>query len=926
MNTKLGLMLGAGLLAVAGAAGGGYYYLRRSDPMQRATQLIAAGNLRAAQVELRNAIRAKPRDAEAHLQMARLQMKLADPVAAEIEFRAARAVGADQWVIAPLLGEVLLAQGLNKETLEQVPPRGPTPQLAMRNLLMRSIAQLSLKDTKAAAETLALAQKTAPGSVEASLMGARLAASANDLPAVKAKLAEVLQRDPTDVEGLLMQEQLVTAQGDHAEGLSLADRAVKSAPWSAMARMRRANQLMFAGQDDKAQEDVSAVLEVQPRFIEAVYLRALLLARKGKFQEATVEMEKLSSAAQRLPQALYYQAMLAANLGHQETAIDFARRYNNLVPSDPDGVKLLARAELSGKRPERVVALLDRRAGVGQSDAETLDLLGSAYAMMGNGPKATAMFQEAVALAPNDASILAHYGITQVQTGAAAAGAVTLERSLVLAPGANPTAGEAMVSAAMELGELDRAEAALATLKGQVGETEGVGILTGLLRQRRGDAEGARASYVATLKKFPGSIMAKLDLAKVLVQQGQRTEAVAAIGEILAKEPGNQAAVSTYVELLMRENQLPAALQALEAAHAAKPRDVAFTVMLSDVQTLMKTPERAIVLVNASKDFGPLSPPLLAALARAQVAAGKLDDAKASYRQVLAIEPRNLVVRNDLVLLLLRNKEPDAAKAVLHDGLAASPGDYRVMLNWAAVEANTSGVDAALKLAGELRQDPANLPTVTLLKGDILMRTGRYAEAAAAFAAEYKALPEGPLLMRLVQAEVMAGQSDDATRNLREWLAKTPDTPDVAQALAQLDIGAKRYEDAVTHLSLVLARRPNDALALNNLAWVYAETGDKRARAAAQKAYLQSPNSDAADTLGWILVRDGDTKAGLPLLQRSSVQRPDDPAVQYHLAVALKNDGQRDAAAKVLGPLLAGNTAFEDKVAAQSLLQEVSAK
>ena len=324
--------MGAGLLAVAGAAGGGYYYLRRSDPMQRATQLIAAGNLRAAQVELRNAIRAKPRDAEAHLQMARLQMKLADPVAAEIEFRAARAVGADQWVIAPLLGEVLLAQGLNKETLEQVPPRGPTPQLAMRNLLMRSIAQLSLKDTKAAAETLALAQKTAPGSVEASLMGARLAASANDLPAVKAKLAEVLQRDPTDVEGLLMQEQLVTAQGDHAEGLSLADRAVKSAPWSAMARMRRANQLMFAGQDDKAQEDVSAVLEVQPRFIEAVYLRALLLARKGKFQEATVEMEKLSSAAQRLPQALYYQAMLAANLGHQETAIDFARGTTTWYP------------------------------------------------------------------------------------------------------------------------------------------------------------------------------------------------------------------------------------------------------------------------------------------------------------------------------------------------------------------------------------------------------------------------------------------------------------------------------------------------------------------------------------------------------------------------------------------------------------------
>ena len=471
-------------------------------------------------------------------------------------------------------------------------------------------------------------------------MAARLAAARNDLPLVKTKLAEVLERDPTDVEGLLMEEQLVTAEGDHAGGLALADRAVKSAPWSAMARMRRANQLMFAGQDDKAQEDVSAVLDVQPRFIEAIYLRALLQARKGKFQEASVEMEKLSGAAGKVPQALYYQALLSANLGRQETAVDYARRYNNLVPADPDGVKLLARAELSGKRPDRVVALLANRGDAAPHDAEALDLLGSAYAMMGNGPKATATFQEAVALAPNDATILAHYGITQVQTGAAAAGMVTLGKSLAMAPGTNATAGEAMVSAAMELGDLNRAEAALTTLRSQVGETEGVGILSGLLKQRQGDAEGARAAFAATLKKFPGSVMAKLDLAKVQVLQGQRTEAVAAIGEILAKDPGNQAAVTTYVELLLRENQLPAALQALEAAHAAKPRELVFTVMLADVQTLMKSPDRAIATVMAAKDFGPLSPPLLAVLARAQTAAGKIDEAKASYREVLAIEPK----------------------------------------------------------------------------------------------------------------------------------------------------------------------------------------------------------------------------------------------------------------------------------------------
>ena len=180
--------------------------------------------------------------------------------------------------------------------------------------------------------------------------------------------------------------------------------------------------------------------------------------------------------------------------------------------------------------------------------------------------------------------------------------------------------------------------------------------------------------------------------------------------------------------------------------------------------------------------------------------------------------------------------------------------------------------------------------------------------------------------MRLAATMVSIGQYDNASRYLAEWLQKQPDTPDVAEALAQLDIRAKRYADAQTHLATVLAKRPDDALALNNLAWVYQMTGDKRARETAQRSYLQRPTSDAADTLGWIMVREGDIKAGLPLLQRASAQRPKDPEAQYHLAVALKEDGQADAAAKLLQPILAGGAAFDDSVQAQALLDQLMAR
>ena len=91
----------------------------------------------------------------------------------------------------------------------------------------------------------------------------------------------------------------------------------------------------------------------------------------------------------------------------------------------------------------------------------------------------------------------------------------------------------------------------------------------------------------------------------------------------------------------------------------------------------------------------------------------------------------------------------------------------------------------------------------------------------------------------------------------------------------------------------------------------------------AQRAYLQSPSPETADTLGWIMVQQGEAKSGLPLLQQASTQRPTDPSVKYHLAVALKESGQKDEAAKLLQPLLAGGD-FDDKGSARKLLDELT--
>ncbi len=124
----------------------------------------------------------------------------------------------------------------------------------------------------------------------------------------------------------------------------------------------------------------------------------------------------------------------------------------------------------------------------------------------------------------------------------------------------------------------------------------------------------------------------------------------------------------------------------------------------------------------------------------------------------------------------------------------------------------------------------------------------------------------------------------------------------------------------------MLQQRPNDPVALNNLAWALQEQGRPEALTFARRAYLLAPNPDVADTFGWILATNGRAAEALPLLRDAAKARPQDPSIQYHLALALNGTGNKDEAVQVLDGLVSRPEAFGDKAKAQALLDQLRAK
>jgi thioredoxin-like negative regulator of GroEL len=77
------------------------------------------------------------------------------------------------------------------------------------------------------------------------------------------------------------------------------------------------------------------------------------------------------------------------------------------------------------------------------------------------------------------------------------------------------------------------------------------------------------------------------------------------------------------------------------------------------------------------------------------------------------------------------------------------------------------------------------------------------------------------------------------------------------------------------------------------------------------------------DTLGWILIEQGDTGRGLPLLQKASAAAPDAMDIRYHLVQGLLRSGDKAAARTALKQMLATGKPFSQLDEAKALLRKI---
>jgi putative PEP-CTERM system TPR-repeat lipoprotein len=774
-----------------------------------------------------------------------------------------------------------------------------------------------------AREAAAAAIAAAPQQAAPVIAAARVDAASNDAKAAEAKVDQLLARQPNQPDATLLKIDLMMHRGDNAGALKVAQALLAANPGSPGAKMAVARALAALNRDLEAMKLVNEVVRRLPHDVGANYLKLRLADRQRDFPAADAALTVLLPVIDELPQGEYFAALAKLGVNQPAQAQEAAAKYTAQHPTDPAGIKLLAFTELALNRGARVEEVLRPLLAAPNPDADTLDLEARARAMQGDMKGAEQELARANALQPDNDDILNRLGAARVELGDTAGGEADLRRSLEQAPD-QPRAAAALVQTALASGDLPAAADAVARLRKAVGDSETVGVLDGQVKVAQMDLRGAAAVFADTARRFPDSRQATLGLIQVESRLGDDKTARERLNGWLAGHPTDKVGLKLLITADMAGRDVNGAIAAVENAHGADPADIDIDVALATLYLTARMPQKAVDLIDRSTAAGAaVNPALLPLKGQALIAAGRLPEAQDTLEKAVAANPADPRPRFGLIELELQRKDYDGARRAAQDGLAAMPGNPRLLEALVAIDLKAHGIKAALQTAAALKQDPHNMPGAEMLAGTALAANGDAAGAAAAFVAAYHEAPSEPLALTAAAALDHAGHADQGQALLRDWTAQHPDSLNAQRVLASLALNAHRPQEAEQRLARVLAARPGDPAALNNMAWVKLENGDPAAaRSYAQRAYYLAPGAETEDTLGWIIASHGDTATALPLLQQAAALKPT-PQILYHYAYALNGQSRPRDAREALDKALDSRAPFDERGDAEKLRAKI---
>lgn len=910
----LALLVGASLIAGCG----------KDDSaalLAEARTMIAAGDYKAAAIQLKNAISQDADNAEARFELGKLQLDLGDFASAEKELRRARQAGYDEKLVNPLLARALIGQGEFKRVLEELPQPATNTPGDVPMLVVRATAQIGAGDRDDARKTLERASTAAPTDAEVLLAQARLAAVDGDTARAGQLVDQALQQNPRHRDAWLFKADLLRATGTSADAAKAYEGALNIDPDHAGARLALAGLAITDNRLADARREVDTVLKAQHNHLQARYTLALIEFREKNPEAARDRLAEVLKAAPNYSSALLLAGSAEYALGNMQSAESHLNKAIQAAPRNPYALRLLAATQLRQNRADDAARTLT---GIPANahDAGYHMVAGEVALARRDFAKAAMHFEQAAQISPDNAAIRTELGIARLAKGDDRAMA-DLQAAAAM-EGGGSRADTAIILTQLNKRNFDAALASIDALEKKQGPSPLSWNYRGAAQLGKNDPVRARQSFAQALKLDPKFFPAAANLAQLDLQDKKPDAARQRFEAVLKTDPKNQDAMLALADLALRARDEAAFVGWLEKAAAAHPQSIRPRVTLARYQLGRGERTKALATAREAVNAEPTSAIALDVLGAVQVALGDTANALATYRKVAELSNNAPAALTKLAAVQTSSQQFADARKSLESALRTQPDLLDAQLLLARLDLQAGRPDDALKIARQIQQQKPQSAAGATLEGDILVARKQYGAALAAFERAQTLEPLGTLLIRQHDALAALGRPEEGEKRLAGWLAKHPQDASVRMALAERLLKRGQFKAAADHYLNLNKSTPNNLVVLNNLAWSLHEAGDKRALHYAEQALkLQPDNPAVMDTTGWIMVQQGQAERGLRLLQQALSKAPDSGEIHYHLAAAYAKTGDAARARSELERLLRSGITFAQERDARALLNEL---
>ena len=877
-----------------------------------AQDYLSRNDAPAAIIQLKNVLKDRPDSAKARLLLGQALQATGDIAGAETEFRKAQDLGAAPDEVVPQLAQaLLLGKQFGKITTDYALLQLPSAP-----------AQASLKTTVA----IAWLRQGQEDKFRASIDEA-LKAKADHVPALIELVRASAQRGNID------------------EALAGLDKIPRQSSGADEAHKLRGDLLLYGKRDmDAAMVAYREALQVNPSYLEGQAAVVQLLLLQGKTEAAAEALQRLAKAAPGKPQTLYLQAMLAYAKNDLKAAQEHAQKLVTLTPENFRALELAGMTELrlgANVQAEALLAKalqleaglpmarrglvtayvrqgrLDKAMSALPVDVERNDrdpgmmaLAGQVYMLHGDVDRAQRYFARASSLDPEDPAKRTSLAVSRLASGQGDAALGELQS--IAASDDGVVADMALINALLQERKVDQALKAIDALE----KKRPADVMPVFLRGRalllKRDAVGARKAMERVLEIDPNYFPAVGVLAVLDNADKRPDDARARLEAAIKRQPGNVQAHLALVELRQAngadKTELATLLRKVVEAAPSSPLP---RLLLAEHHLRHSEPKDALVVAQQAVSALPDNVQLLDVLGRAQSANGEHNQAQASFNRMAALQPQSSLPFLRMASANLIAGDRDAASQNLRKALEIEPKSLEAQQGQVSLAMAAQKPGDALAISRAVQKQRPKEQVGYMLEGEIHAAGKAWDKAADAFRAGLKQVASPELAVRLHDVLLSAAKKPEADRWAAEWSRTQPKDAAFPFYLGNRALTLNELPESLRQFERVVAIQPDNAAALNNLAWLKGQLGRDGALADAERANALAPNQPAfMDTWAMLLSAANQHERALEMQKKVVQLQPQVLEFKLNLAKIQIKAGNKDAARALLDELSAAGDRF----------------